>query len=555
MFNTQKIKVSDVVEVESALRAILRARYPEVSAERGSVLNDLVIISLGYLAAAIKTDADQVRERLYLADLQNSDAGDSFQLLEDLASNFLVSTVDNPPKRGMVTFRFTTDISRVIPADITLSRSDNFIVVKLFDTTDDISLSSASYIPVVVGGQTFYEYSTLMESVRVADDVTITAGVFESSSPLIDLDSVFNTTAFIGLSSTEYSTKSLVGRIEYAQVARNFTTRNGIRSVLLNEGIPNLIRVIPLGASDPEMLRDVIPSTLSSSRFHSLGMINIVIASRLQIAPVSLINAGTQAGEVPLVGIRAAVRSGTDLTIVSDFGTVRYSKIFNSSAGTTVVSHSTIENGQALDSNTISLSLTDEDSVLLNGSSESGKFTINYADDEGPLSFVDCYSDSNLPVVQGLAESELYSSLATSTEVIGASLVQVIIPRLSITLGRGINVASLNISRVKRVITELVNLWDSEDPLAVSTLMATLSLQFGGIASSFTFVGGLSYILYLPDGGFVPFNTSESLSVEDDSLQLVPGSIEYDGGINLMQISNRVLNYYIAAEDINIGVA
>ena len=85
--------------------------------------------------------------------------------------------------------------------------------------------------------------------------------------------------------------------------------------------------------------------------------------------------------------------------------------------------------------------------------------------------------------------------------------------------------------------------------------MATLSLQFGGIASSFTFVGGLSYILYLPDGRFVPFNTSESLSVEDDSLQLVPGSIEYDGGINLMQISNRVLNYYIAAEDINIEVA
>ena len=555
MFNTQKISVTDIIEVEAGLRAIIRNRYPDIAVERGSVLNDIVITALGYLGAAIKTEATSIRERLYLSDLQLSEDSESQLLLQDIASNFLVSTVDVPPKRGRVTFRFTSDIVRVIPADITLTRSDNFISVKLFDSSNSITLTSSDYLQVEEDGSTFYEFTTLMESVRVGDDVSILSGSFSSSDNLIDLDSVFNRTPFIGLNSTEYARNSLVDRMRFALQSFSFNTQNGIQATLLNEAIPNLIRALGVGASDPEMQRDIIPSTLSSSKFHSLGMVNIVVASRATVDYITPDVGSNLVGGKPILGIMAVVRGSVDIPIVSDFGNTRYSKTYSTSTGKTLLSHESIGPGQVLSPNTVRLGVQDSEEVYRNGSSTSGKFTIELPAGEASVSTVQTLVDNNLPVIQGLIDSDTYNTLASSVVAIGATLVQVTIPNLKVTLARGLSNTALNVNRVKSIISDFINLWSEEYPLSISDLQVRLGFVLSGTITSFTFDQGVTYIVYLPDGRTLPFTSSSQLGVEDDSLQLVANSASYQNDLLPLQVSNRVLNYFITNEDITIEVS
>ena len=555
MFNTQKISVTDILEVEAGLRAIIRNRYPDIAVERGAVLNDLVIAALGYIGAAIKTEATSIRERLYLADLQLSDSPESQLLLQDIASNFLVSTADIPPKRGRVTFRFTSDITRSIPADISLTRGDNFITVKLYDSSSNLTLTASDYVATQVGDVTYYEYTTLMESVRVGDDVSILAGSFSASESLVDLDSIFNRTPFVGLNSTEYARRSLVDRMQYALQSFSFSTQNGIQATLLNEAIPNLIRTLGIGASDPEMQRDIIPSTLSGSKFHSLGMINIVVASRVTIDHLTTGLSENTIGNKPMLGILGAVRGSIDLPIVSDFGTTRYSKLYTTSTGKTSVTYGSIDQDQAPDSGTIKLSVVDPEELFSNGSSSSSKFTVNLPEGDMPVSSVQLIVDNNLPVIQGLIDSDRYNTLASSILAVGATLVQVIIPDLKVTLARGLTSTAVNVNRVKSVISEFINLWSAEYPISISDLQVRLGLVFSGTITSFTFVGGITYIAYLPDGRALPFVSSSLLGVEDDGLQLVAGSASYQDDLLPLQVSNRVLNYFITNEDIAIGVS
>lgn len=555
MFNTQKISVTDILEVEAGLRAIIRNRYPDISVERGSVLNDLVITALGYLGAAIKTEATSIRERLYLADLQLSDQAESQLLLQDIASNFLVSTVDTPPKRGRVTFRFTSDITRNIPADISLTRGDNFITVKLFDSSASITLTASDYVETEVEGVTYYEYSTLMESVRVGDDVNILAGSFSSSESLVGLDSIFNRTPFVGLNNTEYAQRSLVDRMQYALQSFSFSTQNGIQATLLNEAIPNLIRTLGIGASDPEMQRDIIPSTLSGSKFHSLGMINIVVASRVTLDHVTTGVDTNQIGGKPILGIMGLVRGSVDIPLISDFGTTRYSKLYTTSTGKTSIEANTITEGEALGSGTASINVQDSEELFSNGSSTTNKFSIELPQGDLSVSAVQAIVDNNLPVIQGLIDSDTYNTLASSILAMGATLVQVIVPNLRLTLARGLSTTSVNVNRVRSVISEFINLWSAEYPLSISDLQIRLGLVFSGTITSFTFEGGVTYIAYLPDGRTLPFSSASLLGVEDDSLQLVANSASYQEDLLPMQISNRVLNYFVTNEDISIEVS
>lgn len=554
MFNTQNIKTTDVIEVESALRAILRSKYPDVSAEQGSVLGDLVVKSLSYLATAIKTEADEIQRRLYLADLELSESPDDFQLLEDLAANFLVSSEDAPPKRGMVTFRFTTDILRTIPADITLVRGDNSILVKLFDSTNDIVIQPEEYTEVNEEDVVYYEYYLLMESVQVADNTPIPAGSFQSSASLVDLDSVFTRSPFVGPNPTEYSQLSLVDRMQYSLQSRNFTTYNGIQATILNEGLPRLTRVLGIGASDKEMQRDVIPSTISSSVFHSLGMANVVLMSSVSEDSISMQGVNGSLGGRPIVGVKSVLRNSVDVPIVSDFTTVRYTKLFNTATGASSISAESITMFSTLPAGSVNISCTSEDSKLTNGSSESGKFEVVKPPSDQDTTLVVAFVDNNVPVVQGLVDSNEYNTLASSIKAMAGVVVQLVIPRLIAVLPRDISTDSLNVDRVKSSIRSYVESWNQDYPISISGILANLSLVYSGLVNSFTFSGGITYIAYLPDGRTLGYNSATLLSIEQEELQLMPNEISYQDELLPLQVSDRVLNYIVSSQDINIEV-
>lgn len=555
MFNTQKISASDVIEVEAGLRAILRSEYPEVSAERGSALNDLVITSLSYLAAAIRTDARAISEKLYLADLQASDSTDSFNLLQDLASNFLVSTVDTPPKRGRVTFRFTSNITRVIPADITLSRVDNSTNVKLFSTSQDITITPEQYLAVTVDGATMYEYTVLMESVRVADDISILPGEFRSSDSLVDLDSIFNKSPFVGQNNTDYARKSLVERMKHSLQSFTFSSQRGIQATLLNEGIPNLNRVLGVGAGDNEMARDVIPASLSSSKFHSLGMINVVLASTITQETLPLSTGQSLFGGKPILAVLSAKLDSVPVRLVSDFGNVRYTKDYDDITGSSTVGYQLLSGSNDLSPGSVRITVPDSESQLVNGSSSAEKYALYKNNQDLDPTSITVALDNNIPVVQGLIDSEEYNSLGSSIIAMGCCLVQVLVPSMRITMARNVSADSVSLSRIRATVVDYIEAWQQDYPISIGDLQIRLGLVYSGVVTSFSFPQGITYIAYLPDGRFIPFSTMAELGIEDDSMQLYPNSTSYATTLSPLQLSNRVLNYMAVPEDISIEVA
>jgi len=554
MFNPQKIKVADVLEVEASLRALIRDKYPDINVERGSSLNDLLITSLGYLAAAIKSDTDSIKERLYLGDLISSGSAESYILLQDIASNFLVSSTEAPPKRGMVTFTFSTDIDRTIPASLLLSRAENFVTVKLFDTANDLLLTASDYVEVTEGDSTVYQHTLLMESVSVADDVVIVPGTFNSSVPLVDLVGIANATPFVGASISEFGNRSLVSKIEYAQTLRTFSTRSGIQATILDQAIPNIKRVLAIGAQDPEMARDLLPSTLTASKFHSLGMSNVLVASDLTEKAVPIDRATNLLGGLPILGLSAVFSGSLDVPIVSDFGQHRYTKVFDTPTGATSISYELIEEGSSLPDNTVSIGLTDSEEQYLNGSSSAGKFLLSTSAGSQALTTVRCWVDNNLPVIQGLVDSDVYRPVAASTIAISANLTQVMLPSLKVSIPSNASVSSVNVTRIKNTAVSFINTWNQDYPLTVSALLNRLSLVYGGIAAFFSLGSPARYVVYLPDGRLIGYQTTDTLEVEDATKQLSPNSVSYESVLAPLQVSNRTLSYYITSDDLNVEV-
>ena len=549
MFNTQKITTRDVIEVKSALRALLRSRYPDINAEQASSVDDILLAPMSYLAAAIKADAETSKRNMYLADLEQSTSSDALNILRDLASNFAVDTYDLPSQKGLVTFRFTSSIPRTIPADITLTRGDNYIIAKLFDTSSDVAIDESDYLVIEESGTTYYDFSILAETVASSLETMVSAGEFAPSQDLVDLHSVFNTGMFVGLLRGTESPNSVSERIRYAQVSRGFTTKNSITATILDEGIPNIVRVVPIGAGDPEMMRDVIPTTISSSEFHSLGMINVVVISTLQSKVIQLPESLTLGGS-PILGVKRYTRGGSQITVVSDFGTTRFYKSYDPVSRATTIGSRSIASGQELLENEVSISCSGEE-VYLNGSSSAGKFSVSGGQSGDTIEVI---TDPNIPVCQGLVDSDTYNTLGSSVKSIGGSVVEVIIPSLSITSAPGISPTQINVARVSRLVSEYFTAWEDTYPPSLSGLLAKLSLQLAGLISYISLPSGVDYVVNLPDGSFVCLNTTDSITVESDAKYPTDSGITYEAHIKPLQVSDRVLNYFCGSDNVAVEV-
>jgi hypothetical protein len=551
MFSNQKIKVTDVIEVEGALRSLIRSKYPDIVVEPGSALNDLVIRSMGYIAAAVKSETDQVKERLYLNKLQNSTESNTQLLLEDLASNFLVSSDDVPPQKGVVSFVFNSSVDRIIPASIILTRGDTGITVKLFDSSEDITLTSSDYIAIGTGDEAEYNYSILMEVVGSGDTVSIVPGEFDSSVRFSSLVRIENKVSFLGITSTDFTRSSLVGKMQYAQTLRGFHSRNSIQATLLNEGIANLKLVVGIGAGDPEMARDVIPTTINSSRFHSLGMVNVVANSRLETLTSALDATTMQTPASPIVSIISLTREGSSLPRISDFGTARYSRTYEDDV--TNITSSTIEEGAAIPAGSVSVSVPGQDNKLLNGNSTLGKYTLTVVGNEGGITSARFWVDNNIPVIQSLIDSDTYNTLGSDTKAMSAILVEVLIPKIKVKPVVGLAASAINVSSIKRVIINLINTWDNRYSLPVNEIVTGVSLLFGGTISNVFIPDEITYIVNLPDGRSLGYSTTDYITVEDTAKQLIPDSLSSEELLNL-QVSDRVIQYYCEPQNITIEV-
>lgn len=556
MFNSRNIKQSDIIRIEAGLRSILREQFPSLNINPGSNLNDILIRSLAYTTALINTEAEEVKTRLSLNKVLESTRVDKQQILEDIASNFLIFSNTLVPAKGVLTLRFSSAVNRTITSDINFVRGDNVHTVKPVDTETDIAVTSTDYIEETLDdGTVVYNYTIFCESINTSVEETIQAGDFTSSVDLVGLIKVFNLQDFTQFDPNEFQDRDIRSRMELALTARGFHTRNAIRNTLLEENLTTLTKVLGVGAADPEMQRDIVPTSVVGEEFHSLGMINVVIGSDL-VFSVSQIT-GTTISNIPLLFIRNATRTGTTLSLISDFtySTTQNYRITRSvnAAGVTSISGALVDSSLALPTDSIRIGLTTDSDKLKYGVPLTNKHTIEYATGDTNSCELNIAKEQNITAVQGLIDSSQYNTLGSDTLAIACNIVQVIVPDLKIEVIENIATTSINTDNIRRVIQSTINSWTEDRAITHLDILSPVSIFLGGTASNIEFNTGFKYILYLPDGRELLYTTTNKLSVMDTNLQ-VQANILSATDISGMQISNKTLKYVIYPEDITIQV-
>ena len=557
MFNSQNISTRDILEVESALRALLRVKYPNLNSEEGGNLNDLVIKSISYLASIIKFEAEEIRSRLYLGELASSDIVGSSDILEDLASNFLVFPREGQVSRGLVTFRFLDNSFRTIPASLTLTRGE-IISLKLFDSTQDISLTPDDYLEETqADGSTFYTVSILMDTLNTRETVLVTPGTFSSSVIFPGIVDIINISQFLTLNPDSEGSFDILERMRRAITHRGFHTAVASQATILDEGSVNVKKIVSVGAGDREMQRDLLPSTISGTEFHSLGMVNIFCASLLESSSHPVNNVASLPA-LPFCLVHKATRGTTSLAIVSDFtktdGTiVRVSREYSPSDFTTTITTQTLTSTTALPQNSISILSQSEYHTLRPGTSVLGRQSIVAAPNEALPDTINLRVDNNIPIIQSLIDSPTYATLANDTLCISAVPVTLIIPKLKVSTSANAATSSIQSTVIKSLVSQVIEDWVEERALSTLDILTPLAVLLGGSAIDISLPEGITYIVHLPDGRDLPFNSKDLLSVEDASKQLVPSTVATED-LNKMQVSDRVLNYIFNSSDLTLEV-
>lgn len=558
MFNTRNLKNTDIIKTEAALRSIIRDQFPTLNVEEGSNLNDILVRALGYTVAVIKTEAEHIKTSLSLRKIQESSSLDKINMLEDLASNFLIFSRTSVPARGIITLRFSSSSNRTLPATILFIRGDDSYIVKPFDTTSDITILSTDLVDVTLeDGTVVYDYSLLTESTNDVSQESIVAGTFTTETSLPGLLSIFNTADFISFDPNGFQERDLSTRMGLALTARGFHTRTAINNTILEENIANVKRVIGIGAGDPEMQRDIVPTSVSGEEFHSLGMINVVCASDPQ--PKNYSGLTTHISSIPLCFIRKAIRGTTTLNIISDFTIdtskkLRIVRYLDSTTGKTVVTSSSVALAEALPANSIQLTTTADAYKLKNGISITDKYSITYTAAENNSCDIEAAIDSNLAILQGLINTSTYNTLASDTLALGCTMVQLLIPKIEVEVIAGVNASTVSTNSIKQLIQDTVANWTEERPLAFIDILSPISILLGGTASNIDFTEGIQYLAYLPDGRELLYKSTSKLGVEDTTKQIQSDVFSAASLLDL-QVSDRVLNYIIYPSDITIEVS
>jgi len=555
MFNSRNIKAADILRMEAGLRASIQTEFPSLNVQEGSNLNDILIRALAYTATLITTEAEDLRTRLSLNKIAESDSIDSQSMLEDLASNFLIFNRTAIPAKGILTLRFTSNVPRTIPAEILFVRGDNVFTVKPVDTEVDITVNTDDYLETIIDAVTYYDFQLFSESTNDTNQETIVSGTFTSSVSLTGLVSVTNQKDFITFDPNEFLNRDIRTRMELALTSRGFHTKNAIQATILEENIPNLKSVLGIGASDSEMKRDIVPTSVSGEEFHSLGMVNVVLSSEQETSSNSITN--TYVPNIAFQYARRVSRLGTYLSFISDFeySTTQVYRVVRSvdSNYVTTITGSLVNIGEALPSDSIKISLVDATNTLKYGVAAADKYQIEYATGEANNCLMDAAVDNNLEIVQALINSSQYNTLGGDTLAISSNVVQILVPDLQIEVVQGFDANSISVANIRTVIQDTINNWTETRAISHIDILSPLSIFLGGVASNITFVDGLKYILYLPDGRDLPYQSTTKLEIINTSYQLQP-DIFSATNIESQQISNRTLNYVIYPQDISVQV-
>lgn len=285
-------------DVQALLTDILAEIAPDVSVREGSVINDLLVKphALMYQKFIDLFMVIARNQSILAADFMSAEELDSF------AANHYIIRI--PGTLATVTARIYTPN----PVNMAVSPQD------IFSTTSGLRYFPRQYVTISAA-----EMSLNIEGGNYFLDVPLEAENFGSEFNIVagDLTEWLGAPAVVShvtnisdstLARDVEDNRELISRTVFAIGNRSLVNPLGIPVVLRDE-FPEILRVVPIGARDPEMVRDILAT------FHVYGKTDIYVsATELALSYLDIQNIEattlfnrTTMGNVPVIDIREVV--------------------------------------------------------------------------------------------------------------------------------------------------------------------------------------------------------------------------------------------------------
>lgn len=233
-------------DIEEFLLTRLSQEFPNISAQQGDAIVDLLVRPLQLLLESFKRELEIIRKG------QSVETIDGLRLedAEDLAGNFFVFRSGGARASGTVRVYFSA------PSFV------NVVLTAKFSTADGLSffpINNQFYRPETLLLQrsgAFYYVDILVVAEEEGEEYNISAGSVTSVSGIDGAVRVANLFGFGGGTAQESATQ-LITRTRNSLTERTLNTRKGIRARLLQE-FPDIQNMEVVGFGDPEMERDVM---------------------------------------------------------------------------------------------------------------------------------------------------------------------------------------------------------------------------------------------------------------------------------------------------------
>lgn len=280
MIDGSNITRENILEHQRHLKGFLLNKVPEVDLTDGSFLNDVVVRSMAYVLALFEKEANNVKARVSLNNISESEDSTAAQVLDDLASNFFLSRKDGTFSVGEVTIVVSTNESAITISPFTRFIKDNgvsFVYAGGLDGETSLTIATSNFTPETDGsgaetGKYLFKVPVIGEVEFVGSELA--PGYFQSAAPSIpNVLSIRNTSPF-SLAESSESNFEFANRIKSALTNRGFASVSGIESYLLDT-ISVLKKVKAIPSSSELLRRDLLQISGVTSGFKTLGKCNL----------------------------------------------------------------------------------------------------------------------------------------------------------------------------------------------------------------------------------------------------------------------------------------
>jgi len=556
IFNPSLVKQEDITRTQDSIRAILAAKYPDLSTSPGTTVDSILVQATSYLAALFIAEAEDIRSRLTVSGLSSRADVTGIRGLEDLASNWLVDVRDSDSSRGIVTLELSQRANFTIPGSIQFNRNTEGLLVTPADTGSNIQVSQDDLVESVdATGNTVYLYRLVCINASVAPEQSLSAGSFTTATQIPFLSKIYNSAPFLPPARTQE--QDIVSRIRSSVTSRGFSTYFSSIATLRDNNIPGFKYCVPVGAGDPEMARDT-NRIISAQPIHTLGMANIVVAEQFVPRAVTY----EQYKTVPLsTNLVLSVRGSSGLRkIVSFFADTQgtYLKVSRASAessiGTLVTTSGYTNKSLLAGEVSTALPANSWDKIYSPGIdyTPSPRLGISKPLNDSEPTQVVLAETQVVGIVKQLIEDDTYRPIGVSTRAQSATLISLKPSTLVLVKAANILDSDISLSLIKTTISNLVNSWDcSTGPLSQLEITSTISALFSGFLTSVSFSDGISFLVHLPDGRDLPYKTNSTVDPDSTAYQTVPNIVSYNQLLEL-QVSRRTCTLNLLADDIVI---